>query len=167
MDPITGVTLLTTLVGLGFNLVGQAQESAAARREALENKKLADAAAADAMARGYREAGLARAAGAQNVAAQTVAAAASGVDPTVGTPAQVAAGSAALSALDAATLENNAAREAWGFKTQGLAYGRAAERERAALPMRQMTSILGAGDRFVSAYDAGQRRRYGRTKAER
>ena len=142
------------LGGLALSLKGQTDESAAAQRQALENKRLADAAAADAMARGYREAGLARLAGTQNLADQQVAAIASGVDPTIGTPAQVSAGSAALSRLDAAVLENNAAREAWGFQTQGVKYGEQAARERAMLPARLGATALSGAGRLASRYAA-------------
>jgi hypothetical protein len=166
MDPatLTAASLLLTLVQMGVNLFGNAQESAAAREQALDNKRLADAAAADALARGYREAGLARMAGSQNLAQQKVAAAASGVDPTVGTPAQVSAGSAALSALDAAVLENNAAREAWGFRTQGERFSQAAERERQMLPARQATTVLGGFDRLAATYARGEQERHLRGK---
>lgn len=150
MEPITAITLLTTLIGLGLSLAGQAEESKGAQSQAKENERLAKLAAADALQRGGREAGYTRMAGAQLLSEQKVAAAVSGADPTVGTPAQVQAGSRALVELEARTQENNAAREAWGFKKHGLRYRDAVEREGRALGYRQAGTILGSVGRLGS-----------------
>lgn len=98
------------------DLFGEAQQS---RDNAYENKKTALSAAADAIARGDQEAAKVRGEGRQLGARQKVAFAASGVDATVGTAAEVQAGTAMMSELDAARVRNNAAREAWGLKKQG------------------------------------------------
>lgn len=70
----------------------------------------------DALRRGSIAAGFQRMQGSALVAKQRVAYSNSGVDATVGTPADVAAGSLAFNEFDALTLENNAAREALGHK---------------------------------------------------
>ena len=73
-------------------------------------------AALDAGARGALAAGLARQQGTKLGAKQRVAFSNSGVDATVGTAADVIAETAMLTELDANTIRNNAAREAWGHK---------------------------------------------------
>lgn len=71
--------------------------------------------AADALARGAVDAGRLRQQGSALIDSQKVAYANSGVDSTVGTAANVQQGTAADVELDAQTLKNNAAAEAWGF----------------------------------------------------
>ncbi len=56
--------------------------------------------------------------GGKTAAAQNVAYANSGVDASTGTAAAVQANTAAQTELDAQTVKNNAAREAWGFKVK-------------------------------------------------
>jgi len=51
-------------------------------------------------------------------ARQRLALSNSGIDAEVGTAADVQASNEVLTELDAMTLKNNAAREAWGFKTR-------------------------------------------------
>lgn len=59
-----------------------------------------------------------RMSGSQLIAQQKVGYAASGVAIDTGTPAAVMASQRALVELDALTAENNAARQAWGYKLQ-------------------------------------------------
>lgn len=96
------------------------QEGKAAKKQADKNTELANAAATDALQRGAQEAGAQRMAGSELAARQMVAFANSGVDATVGTAANVQAGTKARAELDALTAENNAAREAFGYKKHGL-----------------------------------------------
>lgn len=98
--------------------VVQPLENDIRRKQAAENMRLAELAAVDARARGAQEAGLARMAGSKLVAEQHVAYATSGVDATVGTPAQVMADTKAMAELEALTIKNNAAREAWGYEVK-------------------------------------------------
>lgn len=112
------VTALLSLLGTGINLNALDKEQMARDAEAADNEKIALQAAADSIARGNQEAARARMLATQTIARQKVAFAASGVDASVGTPADAGAGTRMMSELDAQTLKNNAAREAWGFKTQ-------------------------------------------------
>jgi hypothetical protein len=147
--------MLGEMAGLFARLIAQQEESTYAQADARENARLAKVAEADALQRGYREAGLARMAGSQLVAEQKVAAAASGADPSVGTPAQVAGSTRAIAELDALTLQNNAARESWGFGQKAERYQRAAEHEKRALPLRQFGSVLTSAGRLSGGYGRG------------
>lgn len=127
MDPFS---LLFGLVGAGLNIAGAVTQRAAEEkafdansRELQRAAKLADAQAVDALRRGSLLAGQARTKGTRVLAEQQIAFASSGVDASVGTPAQLANETGAMSEFDAQTLENNAAREAWGHKEVGRGYG--------------------------------------------
>lgn len=143
------------MASLFAQLTGNQEESAFKGQEARDNRAMAEKAAQDAMMRGYREAGLARMGATQMVEAQKVASAASGVDPTYGTPAQNAGATRAVAEFDALVLENNAAREAWGFKKQGAKFNAAANREARAYAARQASTVLTAGGRFAKTYKGG------------
>lgn len=73
--------------------------------------------------------------------AQHVALAASGVDPTVGTPSALLQETAAMSEFEAAMIRTNAARAAWGLESQAdidMAYAghrRKAQRQQAGLTL--------------------------------
>lgn len=142
---------IASMAGDFLSLIGEKQEFDANQLEMRQNATLAERAAADAMQRGYQEAGRARMAGSQLVAEQKVAAAASGVDPTVGTPAQVSAGTAAIAEIDARTLENNAAREAWGFTTKAKRLRAKVKSEEEALPLRMAGRVLTSQGRVISS----------------
>lgn len=98
------------------NIETQRLAEAAEARDAQANIEIARYARVDAIARGAQAAGFARMEGTRVVARQRIAFAAGGIDVTVGTPADVATSTAMMAELDAQTLQNNAAREAWGFK---------------------------------------------------
>lgn len=83
-----------------------------------QNASLADQQRADALARG-REAELQQRRGTRGmIGAQRAAIAASGVSVGSGSALDVQTDTAHLGELDALTLRNNAAREAWGFDVQ-------------------------------------------------
>lgn len=104
----------------GLSIDSSIQEGIAEKKQADANTAMANEAAADALARGTKDAGVLRMEGSQAAARQMVAFANSGVDATVGTAANVQAGTKAAAELDALTAENNAAREAWGYKKHGI-----------------------------------------------
>lgn len=106
--------------------------------------------AADAQARGGVSAGRAREAGSALVAEQAAGYADSGVDPSRGTAAQVQANTQMRAELDAQTIKNNAAAEAWGFDQ---ARKRSWEEEKAkssANERRMVGTILGGAGTFMS-----------------
>lgn len=96
------------------------------KKQSDQNIALANEAAADASRRGGVAAGVARTGASRLAAAQRVAYSTSGVDATTGTAADVQTETSARGELDALTIENNAAREAWGFKSHGMAFAKQA-----------------------------------------
>lgn len=120
-----------------------------------ENKRLALQAAADAVIRGSQEAARTRMAATQMMGRQKVAFGASGVDATVGTAAQVQAGTRMMSELDALTLENNAVREAWGYRSQAEHFGRQAKLDELRYQNQQLGTALGGVGRVGSSVAGG------------
>jgi hypothetical protein len=138
------------IAGTALDIYGQAQEGDAKAKESKDNQALANRAAADAIARGNQEAGRTRMETTQLLARQKVAFAASGVDASVGTPADVAASTAMFGELKAKTEENNAAREAFGYKTYGLKYQQQAALDRDRTTNQQVGTALGGLGKLAS-----------------
>lgn len=138
-------------VGTVNEMTDNARSTQLAVEEAKDNKSMALDAAADAVARGNREAALVRLQGSRLAGQQRVAYAASGVDATSGTPVDVMADSRLVSEMDAQQLQNNAAREAWGFRRHGLKYGQQAALEAARGSARQSATALSGASRVASS----------------
>lgn len=66
---------------------------------------------------------------AQKISAQRASGGSSGLDVNSGTSLDLQADTAKLGEFDALTIRNNAARAAYGYETQGVNYGSAAEME--------------------------------------
>jgi hypothetical protein len=112
-----GMQLFGTLVGRQSELEAGTANARELNRQAL----LEDANAVDALQQGAQRAGLARMAGTALAAKQRMAYAASGVDATVGTPAQVQASTALLSEYNAQLAKNDAVRAAFRFRESARA----------------------------------------------
>jgi len=99
---------------------GKAQDAQAqaAARDQRTNAMYANDAANDAKARGRYDADLQRIRTGQMIGTQRTAMAANGGLVDEGTNAALQADTAALGELDALTIQNNAAREAYGFQVQ-------------------------------------------------
>lgn len=142
--------------GAGFSAVGaynQAKgEKAALNAQAqteLNNVQLAQYQAEDAVARGGEEANRAQLRGAQMKGRQRAAMAANGVDLSYGSALEIITDTDYLSAIDVATIQQNAAREAWGYRVQG---GQALDRARALREgAKQIKPWLSAGTSLLSS----------------
>lgn len=145
------ISAASAAASVGMTVDKNNREGAASDEEGRQNQALANSAAADAVARGTAAAGVARIRGTLLGAKQNVAYANSGVDAGVGTAADVQGSTAAMSELDAKTLENNAAREAWGFKTHGMQFAQAAELGRTRRSNENVGTVLGGLGAVASA----------------
>lgn len=119
--------LALTAASAATSAVGARKQGLAAGRQADFEASLADTNAAiaglqadDAMARGREAASKARSDTRQLLGTERTAAAASGVDATVGSAADVLRDTKYLGALDEQTIMNNARREAWGFEVEAM-----------------------------------------------
>lgn len=133
----------------------QAQQQGAATAEAnLQNAAFADAAANDAIKRGEFEADQSRIDTRGMIGAQRAGFAANGVDVNSGSAADIQDDTAALGELDALTIKNNAAREAWGYRTQSQQYQQAARNAQRSARSNMFGSLLTAGSQGARAYGA-------------
>lgn len=130
-------------VGSGISAYGSYKEGQEAGAAADQNARLVRLQARDVMQRGQAEAGAARMEGTKVIAEQKTAIAAAGVDPSVGSAADLAGASRANSELDAATIRNNAAREAWGLQAQAKELTKQGDRARQAGKFGAAGGILG------------------------
>lgn len=126
-------------------LTAQAQ---VARNNALLSEWQAD----DAEMRGEQAANNVRLKGNQVKGAQRAAMAANGVDLSVGSAQRTLNDTDYLTALDAAQLQDNAAREAWGYRRQGANYTSQAQAADAA--SSQISPWLAAGTSLLSSATA-------------
>ena len=92
------------------------------RAIAKQNAKLAEAAAEDALYRGRQAQFALRLKQAQLKGSQRAAMAANGVALDSATAVDIQAGTDLIAGMDAATLENNARREAYGYRMQATNY---------------------------------------------
>lgn len=86
------------------------------------NAQIADWQAQDALDRGKDEAAKHRSAVRRMVGSQRARLAAQGIDIESGSALDLQLDTARLGELDALTIENNAAREAWGYRVQAQDY---------------------------------------------
>lgn len=110
-------------VGLVFTIgssiySAQSQSQAADYNAAIQrrNAQMSDRAAQDAEQRGRVEADRRRDLAQRQLGQQRAAAAASGIDLASGTALDIQEGTAEIGEIDALTIENNAAREAYGIR---------------------------------------------------
>lgn len=124
-----------------------------------QNAKLAEQQATDATARGATSESRFRTSTSQLVGAQKTGYAGQGVDVSTGTPAEVMADSARLGELDALTIRNNAAREAFGYtvqaaneRTQGAMARMAGENTASSANAQAASTLLTGGAQFGNAW---------------
>ena len=136
-------------------------EGQAAKRQADRNTAQAHEASVDATNRGVLEAGGARMGASAMAARQAVAYSASGVDETVGTAANVQSATKAAGELEALTAENNAAREAWGYKKHGMDFQTQAGIDASRRNREIFGTILSTGGKVMTARANANKRNSG------
>lgn len=117
------------------------------------NAKTTELMGADAIERGREEESRVRLMGRRTIGAQRASLAAQGVDIGVGSAADITADTALEVELDALTVRNNAAREAWGYKVKAQdlrAEGHLTAR--AGKQAARNTLLIGAGEAAFYAY---------------
>jgi hypothetical protein len=143
--------------GKAEKAAGEAQKRAAeSQAELLDyNATVADAQAADAIARGEMEADRFRTGVKGIIGAQRAATAAGNVDVGFGSSLDVQADAAFLGELDALTIEQNAAREAWGYKVDAYDTRKRAEITRKEGVMLEAAGRQRASASYIGAIGAG------------
>lgn len=130
-----------------------ANEAGAAQASAdLQNAAYANASANDSIKRGAVEEDQQRLATTAAIGTQRAGFAANGVDVNSGTAANIQDDTAQMGEFDALTIRNNAAREAWGYRTQSENYRRSAATAQQSAKNNVFGSLLGAGAQGALAY---------------
>ncbi len=129
-------------VGTAISAIGQIKAGNAAKAIGEFNARVAEAQAADALVRGKEDEERFRQGVRVLLGSQRAAFAGQNVDVGSGSAVDVAADTAFLAELDALTIRNNAAREAWGFRVQ-------AENARLGGSAAQMASRFGAASTII------------------
>lgn len=111
---MAGGTLMTA--------AGQYQAGKANQKIANYNAEVAELQAEQALKRGREDESRLRMQTRQTIGAQRAALAAMGIDLDDGTAAQIQDDTTYFGELDALTIRNNAALEAWGYRTQATNY---------------------------------------------
>lgn len=149
----------TTALLVGGTLLSAYEKYQTGQAEAAQleqQAKVREMQAADARLRGQSEAGLSRIQTSTLVQEQKLDFAAAGVDVSVGTPTDVYANTRQMGALEAAIIENNAAREAWGFQVGAQTSRAGADSARYAGTLGATATLVGGG---ASAAMASERLR--------
>lgn len=109
----------------------QAQAAQYQAQVALNNQKIAGQYAQQAIADGENKVAAKQEQTSQMIGAQRAAMAANGVQLDSGSPLRLQEDTAKLGNVDALTIRNNAAREAYGYQLQGVSYGQQAQLDEA------------------------------------
>lgn len=117
------------------------------------NAGMSEQAARDALARGEIEADDMRKQTRQVIGTQRTGFAANGIDVNTGSAGQIQDDTAALGELDALTILNNAAREAYGYRVQAVDQRQQGKLAKYQGKMEAFGSILGGAEK---AYSLGQ-----------
>ena len=138
---LTGISIAGSL----FSARGQIKAGEAAQAASEFNASVAEIQAEDALLRGkiaeerYRQ-------GVQLlIGSQRVGFAAQNVDVGVGSAVDVAADTAFIGELDALTIRNNAAREAWGYRQNATSFRLGGQASVDAARFGAANTLLGAG----------------------
>jgi hypothetical protein len=148
----TTIALVAGFAGSGVAAYSSYESGQAQKALANTNARLADEQAADSTRRGQIEEDRRRALTRQQLGAQRVALGANNVVSSTGTPLGLLAETAEYGELDALTIRNNAAREAFGYKVEAgnsRTRGRIASREGT---LGAFSTILGGGAQAYGSY---------------
>ena len=138
-------------VGAGLSAYGQYEAGQAGAKINLFNARVAVFQALNAVERGQRNESRLRLAVRGIIGAQRSAFAAAGVDVNTGSAAEIQADTAALGEQDALTIRNNAALEAWGYRTQAEISRYQAKVQKRAATFGVISTILGSGADILGA----------------
>lgn len=153
-EPTTIAVL--TIAAATASAYSQYQQGEYQKEVADQNARIAEDEASLALQRGAIAKGVERMKGAQEIGAARAAQGTSGVELTSGSALDVISDAAMLNELDAQTIGNNAAREAWGYRVQATndrAQGRLAQ---AAGRYGAAATLIGGAAQAGSGYAAAK-----------
>ena len=146
--------------GLSINQANQQAKSLRAQAAyqasmAEVNAQFSEMQANDVMRRGKQEATAVRKEGQKIIGAQRAALAAQGIEVDTGSAAELQEETAMLSAEQAVKVQNNAWREAWGYKTQAAQMRSAARFGQIEAAMKVQSTLMTGGIQAANQVYAG------------
>lgn len=155
-DPTGGVLTAALLAGgAAVTAYGQYQVGQYEQKVANMNAKLAGQQARDAEARGNIAEQTHLQKVRQMLGAQRARLGASGIEVNSGTALDLTTDTARMGAMDALTIRNNAAREAWGYRVQGVNYKAQGELAAAQGTNQAMGTLLTGGSQAYGTWKKG------------
>lgn len=152
-DPLT-IAATTMAAGTLYSAYGQYQTGKYNAAVAETNAELAELSAQDAEKRGTAEAARYRTNIRSLQGRQRAAIGGANIERS-GSALDILTDTAATAELDMATIRSNAAREAFGFRTQGLNYRAQGQLDRFAGRTQAIGTILGGSSRTASMFMGG------------
>ena len=137
----TGVGAAVSAYGAHEQGVAESQAATYQAQVARNNQIVAQQNAQMALQTGQQQEAAKREQTAQMIGQQRAIVAGSGIDPNSGSSKRIQGDTAALGALDAEQIRNNAARTAYGYQTQGVDYA-----AQAGLLQSESSSAASAGE---------------------
>lgn len=119
MEPTSALALASIMQGLS-GAYGSYEQAKAGRRISKTNERIAAMQAQSALARGHEAEGISRQRGKKMLGSQRAALAAQGIRLDAGSAQDIQQETLDIGELDALTIKNNALREAFGYKMQGI-----------------------------------------------
>lgn len=154
---LAGASLAAAAIGTGVSTYGSIEQGQASARMAnyqaavaQVNNQIAKQNAQQATAAGNTQVENQEMQTAGLVATETADEAASGLDVGSGSPSKVQQSQNIMGTMDALTIQNNAAREAYGYTAQGVGYQAQAGLEGMAAQQAGTAGMLGAGSSILS-----------------
>ncbi|NIF51403.1 hypothetical protein [Burkholderia sp. Ax-1724] len=151
------ISLAVTAAGAAASAYGaikQGQAASAASdyqaQVARNNQIVSNAYAKQAQSDGENQVAAKQAQTSQMIGAERAAMAANGVDLDSGSALRIQGDTAKLGDVDAMTIRNNAARQAYGYQLQGLSYSQQAGLDEASASNAKTAGYLGAFSSIVS-----------------
>lgn len=151
---------LLSAFGSGAGAAAQYQSGQYTSQVARNNQVVANQAADLATFKGDQAIGISRERTAQTIGAQIAGAGASGVDVNSGTPVRVQSDTARIGEMDVQTIRANAARTAWGYRTQAQNFGNEAELDTAKGEQGVFQSLIGGGANFAEKWSKYRQQGY-------
>lgn len=162
------ISLGTTVIGTGLQIMGQMQQGAAASKQAAyqaavarNNSILAERAAQDAIERGKIAADRKKLETRQLLGRQRAVLAGNNVVVDEGSALDITTDTAGIGKLDELTILNNAEREAAGFRAQGMNFSAQAGLYDASGAAARASAITGAVGSAISGAGAVAQKWYG------
>lgn len=144
-----GLSALTTAGSTFAQIEAEKARREFERGQFESNRRLLEFQKEDVFKRGKRRAQKVREQGRRLIGSQRAALAASGIVVDTGTALDIQEETAAMAAVDAQTVENNAAREAFGLQSQLLSLEGQDARAGMASRFRRFSTIATAGAQFT------------------